>query len=51
MAATAEDPALAGFERGVVARAFHSLPERWQAVLWHTEVEGLSPPRSRRSSG
>ena len=43
MAGTAEDPALAGFERGVVARAFHSLPERWQAVLWHTEVEGLSP--------
>ena len=43
MAPTAEDPALAGFERGVVARAFHSLPERWQAVLWHTEVEGLSP--------
>ena len=43
MAPTAEDPALAGFERGVVARAFHSLPERWQAVLWHTEVENLTP--------
>lgn len=43
LAGTAEEPALAGFERGVVARAFHSLPERWQAVLWHTEVEGLSP--------
>ncbi|MGY4645014.1 sigma-70 family RNA polymerase sigma factor [Cellulomonas sp. URHB0016] len=43
LAGTAEDPALDGFERGVVARAFHSLPERWQAVLWHTEVEGLSP--------
>ncbi|WP_315098449.1 sigma-70 family RNA polymerase sigma factor, partial [uncultured Cellulomonas sp.] len=42
-AGTAEDPALAGFERGVVARAFHTLPERWQAVLWHTEVEGLTP--------
>ncbi|KRD43887.1 hypothetical protein ASE38_06750 [Cellulomonas sp. Root930] len=42
-ASTAEEPALAGFERGVVARAFHTLPERWQAVLWHTEVEGLSP--------
>ncbi len=24
---------------GLVRRAFHSLPERWQAVLWHTEVE------------
>ncbi|NUU19498.1 sigma-70 family RNA polymerase sigma factor [Cellulomonas humilata] len=42
-AGTADEPALAGFERGVVARAFHTLPERWQAVLWHTEVEGLSP--------
>lgn len=43
LAGTADEPALAGFERGVVARAFHSLPERWQAVLWHTEVEGLTP--------
>jgi len=43
LAGTAEEPTLEGFERGVVARAFHSLPERWQAVLWHTEVEGLSP--------
>ncbi|GEL93991.1 sigma-70 family RNA polymerase sigma factor [Cellulomonas composti] len=43
LAGTAEEPALAGFERGVVARAFHSLPQRWQAVLWHTEVEGLTP--------
>ncbi|WP_198303441.1 sigma-70 family RNA polymerase sigma factor [Cellulomonas sp. PSBB021] len=43
LAGTAEEPALEGFERGVVARAFHSLPERWQAVLWHTEVEGLPP--------
>ncbi|RHA44426.1 sigma-70 family RNA polymerase sigma factor, partial [Cellulomonas rhizosphaerae] len=42
-AGTAEEPALEGFERGVVARAFHGLPERWQAVLWHTEVEGLQP--------
>ena len=42
-AGTAEEPALEGFERGVVARAFHTLPERWQAVLWHTEVEGLTP--------
>ena len=39
----AEEPALAGFERTVVARAFASLPERWQAVLWHSEVEGLNP--------
>jgi len=38
-----EDPALEGFERGVVSRAYKSLPERWQAVLWYTEVERLSP--------
>ncbi|MBC7549480.1 MAG: sigma-70 family RNA polymerase sigma factor, partial [Cellulomonas sp.] len=37
-----EDPALAGFERGVVAKAYVSLPERWQAVLWYTEIEQLS---------
>ena len=39
----AEEPALAGLERSIVARAFATLPERWQAVLWHSEVEGLAP--------
>ena len=29
-------------ERGA-AKAFASLPERWQLVLWHTEVEGNKP--------
>lgn len=38
-----EDPAVAGFERSVVARAYKSLPERWQAVLWYLEVEGCTP--------
>lgn len=38
-----EGPTLAGFERGVVSEAYRSLPERWQAVLWYTEVEELSP--------
>ncbi|WP_433249315.1 sigma factor [Streptosporangium sp. CA-135522] len=33
------DPALNGLERSPVARAFLSLPERWQLVLWHTAVE------------
>ncbi|WP_188037777.1 sigma-70 family RNA polymerase sigma factor, partial [Actinotalea sp. JY-7885] len=37
-----EAPTLAGFERGVVSKAYSSLPERWQAVLWYTEVEELS---------
>ncbi|MFH0518525.1 sigma-70 family RNA polymerase sigma factor [Streptomyces sp. M41] len=26
-------------DRSLVLRAFHGLPERWQLVLWHTEVE------------
>jgi RNA polymerase sigma factor (sigma-70 family) len=37
------DPAVAHLERSMVARAFASLPERWQAVLWHTEIEGAKP--------
>ena len=37
------DPALEGLERSLIARAFLSLPERWQAVLWHTEIEGARP--------
>ncbi|WP_066583909.1 sigma-70 family RNA polymerase sigma factor [Cellulomonas timonensis] len=40
-----EAPALADFERGVVGRAYSTLPERWQAVLWYTEVESLSPAK------
>ncbi|MFF4770503.1 sigma-70 family RNA polymerase sigma factor [Streptomyces sp. NPDC001255] len=30
-------------EQSMAVRAFRSLPERWQAVLWHTEVEDESP--------
>ena len=37
------DTAVEGFEGGAAARAFVSLPERWQLVLWHTEVEGQKP--------
>src|SRR6266487_4312829 len=37
------DTALEGLEATLVARAFGSLPERWQTVLWHTEVEGETP--------
>ena len=37
------DPAVADLERTLIARAFASLPERWQAVLWHTEIEGARP--------
>jgi hypothetical protein len=37
------DTAVSGLERSLAAKAFARLPERWQAVLWHTEIEGLSP--------
>ena len=37
------DTAVAGLERTMAARAFARLPERWQTVLWHTEIEGQSP--------
>ncbi|MDX3240204.1 sigma-70 family RNA polymerase sigma factor, partial [Streptomyces sp. ME03-5709C] len=32
-------------ERSLVVQAFRSLPERWQAVLWHTAVEEEPPSR------
>lgn len=38
----ADDPTIARLETSYAARAFARLPERWQAVLWHTEVEGES---------
>lgn len=38
-----EDPAVRALERTLTARAFRSLPDRWQSVLWYTEVEGLDP--------
>ncbi|MFD9737904.1 sigma-70 family RNA polymerase sigma factor [Umezawaea sp. NPDC059074] len=37
------DTAVAGLERSMAAQAFARLPERWQTVLWHTEIEGQSP--------
>jgi RNA polymerase sigma factor (sigma-70 family) len=36
------DTALLGLENQLVARAFTSLPQRWQWILWHTTVEGES---------
>ncbi|NUP73617.1 MAG: sigma-70 family RNA polymerase sigma factor, partial [Sinomonas sp.] len=38
-----DDPVMAGFESDAVAIAFRTLPERWQAVLWYTEVDGMQP--------
>jgi RNA polymerase sigma factor (sigma-70 family) len=37
------DPATAALDRTLTARAFRSLPERWQCVLWYTEIEGMDP--------
>lgn len=37
------DPAEMQFEQGAAATAFASLPERWQLVLWHLDVEGQKP--------
>jgi RNA polymerase sigma factor (sigma-70 family) len=37
------DTAVASFENGAAAKAFAALPERWQLVLWHLEVEGQKP--------
>jgi len=37
------DTAVESFENQAAARAFATLPERWQLVLWHTEVEGQKP--------
>ena len=38
-----DDTAIAGLESTLAAQAFARLPERWQTVLWHTEVEGADP--------
>jgi RNA polymerase sigma factor (sigma-70 family) len=32
------DTAVANLDRTLIAKAFASLPERWQNVLWHTEI-------------
>ena len=38
-----DDPAVEELERSLIARAFLSLPDRWQTVLWYTEVEDGRP--------
>ncbi|MES2171507.1 MAG: sigma-70 family RNA polymerase sigma factor, partial [Actinomycetota bacterium] len=38
-----DDPATIALDRTLTVRAFRSLPERWQSVLWYTEVEGMDP--------
>ena len=38
-----EDPVISALERSLAGQAFMTLPERWQMVLWHTEVEQEGP--------
>ncbi|HEU4849222.1 MAG TPA: sigma-70 family RNA polymerase sigma factor [Terrimesophilobacter sp.] len=38
-----EDPSMVALDAHLTARAFQSLPDRWQSVLWYTEVEGMAP--------
>jgi RNA polymerase sigma factor (sigma-70 family) len=40
---TADDVIAPESDRDLVRAAFESLPERWQRVLWHTEIEGRPP--------
>lgn len=37
------DPAERRFDQNAATTAFGSLPERWQLVLWHLDVEGQRP--------
>lgn len=41
----------ARFDEGAIARAFRQLPERWQAALWMTAVEGVSNEEVSRQLG
>ncbi|MBN2176750.1 MAG: sigma-70 family RNA polymerase sigma factor [Demequinaceae bacterium] len=41
--ASSDEESLMEFENSVVAFAFRSLPERWQAILWYTEIEKRTP--------
>jgi RNA polymerase sigma factor (sigma-70 family) len=38
-------------DREMVRQAFDTLPDRWQQVLWHTEIEGRSPASLAASLG
>jgi DNA-directed RNA polymerase specialized sigma24 family protein len=41
----------AGLETSMIVRAFRSMPERWVAVLWHTEIENTNPTELRQILG
>jgi RNA polymerase sigma factor (sigma-70 family) len=44
-------PGLDDAERRMITQAFEALPDRWQAVLWLTAVEGRHPREVARSAG
>jgi RNA polymerase sigma factor (sigma-70 family) len=44
-----DDPVLKDFENTILMLAFRSLPSRWQAVLWHVDVEGMKPATAARA--
>ncbi|HEY9377499.1 MAG TPA: sigma-70 family RNA polymerase sigma factor, partial [Jiangellaceae bacterium] len=46
-----DDPISRSTDRELVRRAFETLPDRWQQVLWHTEIEGRSPAALAPSLG
>lgn len=37
------DPIVSAFESTVMVRAFRSLPERWQSVIWYMDIEQMKP--------
>jgi len=49
--APTSDATIAKFEHATVAEAFASLPERWQIVLWYTEIEKKTPAEIAPSLG
>lgn len=40
---SAIDLETATIENTITVRAFRTLPDRWQSILWYTEVEGMDP--------
>jgi RNA polymerase sigma factor (sigma-70 family) len=38
-----EENTLAALDRSLTAKAFRSLPTRWQEALWYSEVESMTP--------
>ncbi|NED97218.1 sigma-70 family RNA polymerase sigma factor [Phytoactinopolyspora alkaliphila] len=46
-----DDPMARATDRELVRQAFETLPDRWQQVLWHTEIEGRSPASLASSLG